>query len=262
MKMRIENVDKTFGKRPALRGVCASFSPGQVTGILGPNSCGKTTLMKTVLGLCIPDAGVIRIQDKPVSEIPDYRKLLGYMAQSTNFPENLTLPEIWRLLQDLRDTQACRLAELIDYFELGPSLHVPFGTLSGGCKQRAGAIVALMFDSPILIFDEPTASLDPLGARKMRDLIASEEKRGKTILLISHTIAEIDALAKKILMLMDASVVFEGSVEELRSTSQQGTLEDAIVRHYVTHTQQTLSPIDRVPRTFQALPSKTSGARL
>jgi Cu-processing system ATP-binding protein len=230
--IEIQDVSKTYSGLKALSHVSATFAAERVTGVVGPNSCGKTTLMKSVLGLVLPEHGEIRVNGKSIQATPSYRAEIGYMAQATMFPENLKVHEIFRLLEELRRAKAVRKTELSDYFQLEKILETPFGVLSGGAKQRVGAVVAMMFDAPILILDEPTASLDPVAAMRMREMIAAEQKRGKTIVLISHSIREIEDLATRALMLIEGRAVFEGEIRDFREKYECNTLEQAIVEHF------------------------------
>jgi Cu-processing system ATP-binding protein len=228
--IELKNVRKSFRKREVLRGVSLSFAPGRITGILGPNACGKTTLMKSILGLVVPDSGEILVAGSPVRDDPDYRARIGYMPQAPALPENLRVGEILDLLEDLRKARAPRREELIRRLELNQTLARPFGELSGGMKQRVAATIALMFDPPALILDEPTASLDPMAAVLLRQIIREEGEAGKTVIVISHSAAEIEELTAEIVFMLDGKISYSGSLRQLTLDSGSRRLDEALVR--------------------------------
>lgn len=230
--IQIRNIRKSFGKCDVLRGISLDFSPGHVTGVLGPNACGKTTLMKTILGLVVPDKGEILVAGTPVRHDPEYRARIGYMAQLPALPDNLRVTEIFRLLEDLRKLEAPRKDELTQRLELQPTLQRLFGELSGGMKQRVAAAIALMFDPTALILDEPTASLDPMAAVLLRKIIREEGESGKTVIVISHSAAEIEELSSEIVFMLDGTVSYSGPLDQLKSTSASHRLDEAIVKMF------------------------------
>lgn len=229
--IEIRDIHKKYNHREILRGINITCPVGKVTGMIGPNSCGKTTLMKCILGLTPPDSGEIRIAGKLVGKEASYRGDLGYMSQTTSFPENLKTHEIFYLLEELRKKQSLRKEELIHELALEPFLEKPFGVLSGGAKQRVGAAAALMFDPSILVLDEPTASLDPLAAVQMRKIIRRENQNGKTIVLISHILSEIEELASELALMIDGKIEYFGDLWTFKESVKAPNLEQAVVNH-------------------------------
>lgn len=226
--VEVRNVTKRFGKLEALRGVSAEFPQG-ITALVGPNASGKTTLLKCILGLVIPQEGEIRVMGERVTGHPEIRRHIGYMPQMVQFPENLSVSEILAWVQDLRGVQV-DLDPWIRWLGLEAFLDKPFGTLSGGTRQKVGMVVALMFDPPILILDEPTAGLDPLSNQMFKERILAEKEKGKTVILSSHILSELEHLADRVVFLLEGRVVFEGSRDALLQHTGEETMEQAVAR--------------------------------
>jgi Cu-processing system ATP-binding protein len=221
---------KRFGRVEVLKGIDLAVKSGHVTAILGPNGAGKSTLIKMVLGLTHPDGGSLTVNGAVVNGDPSYRTELGYMPQLARFPENLTGREVIRLLRDLRSDTVPEDDELFESFGLVRELDKPVKTLSGGTRQKLNAAVAFMFRPSLLILDEPTAGLDPIasGILKARMLRARDE--GRSVLLSSHALSELDELVDDVVFLLEGRVEFEGPLRRLRETTGEHRLERAIAR--------------------------------
>lgn len=228
--IKIENVKKNFGAIEALQGASLNLEPGFVYGLVGPNGCGKTTLIKTILGLVIPDAGTVFVHETDCSSHWDYRSSIGYLPQNPDFPANMTLRELLNLLGELRNQLPVRKEELLKVFSLEAALDRPFGELSGGMKQRVGAVCALCFDSPILILDEPTVGLDPLILVSFKKLIREEAQKGKLVILVSHVLMEMEQLADRFLFMLDGKVSLQGDLAKILTEVKAENLEQAVVR--------------------------------
>jgi Cu-processing system ATP-binding protein len=224
----ITGLTKRFGSLDVLRGLDLEIRAGRVTAIVGPNGAGKTTLIKTMLGLTRADAGVIRLGDTTIGDDPDYRAAVGYMPQSARFPENLTGRELLTMLRDLRDPAAVIDEELLNRFRLERELTKPLRTLSGGTRQKVNAAMAFLFDPPVLILDEPTAGLDPVSSGVLKDKIRAARDVGKTFILTSHIISELEELADDVAFLLDGRTRFAGAVHDLKVKTRQLSLERAI----------------------------------
>lgn len=224
----VRNVTKKFDGKPALQELTIQFERGTATGIVGPNGSGKTTLIKSILGLVKPNEGEIFVTDTQVNGSGDYRSQIGYMPQMAHYPENMRVAELLGFLEQVRQQQAVKKKELIHYFDLEPELNKPLRALSGGTRQKVGATQALMFDAPILILDEPTAGLDPRAAHLFKRWIEEERRNGKTLLLTSHIMSEIESLTDRIAFLVQGKLKFHGSVKELVQQSERNHLEEAV----------------------------------
>jgi len=228
--VRVEELTKRYGALEALKGVSAVFPAGAVTAVVGPNASGKTTLMKSILGLVIPNEGRVWVLDQPALKNPKVREHIGYMPQDPRFPENVTVREVIRWIEELRGRPKQDLEELMTYFGLTPHLEQPTRVLSGGTRQKLSAVLAFLFDPEVLILDEPTAGLDPLASSRFKDRVALERDRGKTVILTSHVMSELEELADRVVFLLEGEVVFAGDLEELREQTGESRLERAVAR--------------------------------
>lgn len=222
-------VSKTFGDTGVLSDVSATFKSGRVTALVGPNAAGKTTLIKTILGLVRPDAGEIRVDGEPVDASGAYRARIGYMPQIARYPENLTGAELVEFLTELRGGVGHVALDdsLMDRLRIREFLDKPLKTLSGGTRQKINAAAAFLFRPSILILDEPTAGLDPLSSSLLKDAIA-ERDVGRTVLVTSHVMSELEQVADDVVFLLEGRVRFAGSMAALKEETRQVTLERAV----------------------------------
>ena len=213
--IEINNLYKSFGKVDVLDGVSLTIDDKGIFAILGPNGSGKTTLIKSILGMVIPQSGEIIINGEEVRGKWDYRKDIDYLPQIAQFPDNLTVFELVKMIKNLRGKKA-NDQDLIDLFKLGPFLDKKLGNLSGGTKQKVNLVLTFMFDSSILILDEPTTGLDPISLIHLKDLIRREKEAGKTILITTHIMNFVETMADEIVFLLEGDIYFRGTVEELK----------------------------------------------
>lgn len=202
----------------------------KATGIVGPNGSGKTTMIKSLLGLITPDAGHILVNGKIINATHDYRHQIGYMSQIARYPENMTVMELINFIKEVRGCDNDPDKELIRYFGLEPELNKRMRMLSGGTKQKVSAVLAMMFDVQILIFDEPTAGLDPQASIKFKNLIQTQKESGKTIMLTTHIMSEIEELADNIIFIVEGEIKYNGSIKELLNRHQTLRLEGAVAK--------------------------------
>jgi Cu-processing system ATP-binding protein len=228
--IKVINVKKSYKKIKALKGVSFEAHPGKVTGLIGPNGCGKTTLIKSILGLVLPEAGDITILNQTITSHHEYRKNIGYMPQNPAFPENLTIGELLEMLENIRGQAAKKKGELLRRFELEQQLDRVIGQLSGGTKQKVAAVIAFMFDPPILILDEPTVGLDPAIAMRFKQQVGEEVKQQKTVLLVSHIMSEVEQLVDDMVFLLDGEVAFSGSTRSIvQRAGAHKSLEESVI---------------------------------
>ncbi|HZK78055.1 MAG TPA: ABC transporter ATP-binding protein [Gemmatimonadaceae bacterium] len=226
--IRIAGLRKRFGQLEVLQGVDATFAAGRVTALVGPNAAGKTTLIKSILGLTRPDSGSITVNDSVVNGDVSYRRRIGYMPQIARFPGNLTGAELLSMLETLRTDVTSPDRRLIETFGLEPELDKQLRTLSGGTKQKLNAVAAFLFSPDVLILDEPTAGLDPRASSTLKDRILADRAAGRTFIVTSHVMAELEEVADDVIFLADGQVRFSGSLEGLKKTTRQVNLERAI----------------------------------
>jgi Cu-processing system ATP-binding protein len=225
--IEIQGLHKRFGKNSVLKGVDLNIPEGGIYAVLGPNGSGKTTLIKSVLGLVIPDSGSIRVVGKPVKNQWKYREDINYLPQIANFPGNIRVRELLRMIKDLRQ-KTSDAETLVGLFGLESFLDKKLATLSGGTRQKVNLVLAFMFDSPIIVLDEPTSGLDPASLIILKDLIARRKKAGKTFLITTHIMQFVEEIADQVVYLLEGQIYYSGTLTGLLEKTGQKDLEHAI----------------------------------
>lgn len=223
----INDLHKKFGEIQVLKGVDLNIEAG-VIAILGPNGSGKTTLNKCILGMVFPDKGTICINDQEISKNWNYRKDIDYLPQIANFPNNITVLELIKMIKDLRNEKSIDESYYIDIFKLSPFLNKKLNKLSGGTKQKVNLLLTFLFDNPILILDEPTTGLDPAALIILKELIIREKKKGKIMLVTSHIMSFVEEVSDKIVFILEGKIYFNGTIQELKNLTKQDNFEHAI----------------------------------
>ncbi len=226
--IEIKDLYKKFGRNEVLKGIDLTIAKGGIFSILGPNGSGKTTLIKSVLGMVIPDSGEISIDGISLKNNYKYRNYIDYLPQIANFPENLNVSELVAMMKDMRSAKHTNENELIEMFKLQPFWNKRLSSLSGGTKQKVNIVLAFMFDSPLIVLDEPTNGLDPISHLRLKNLINSEKKKGKTILITSHILSFVEQISDEIVFLLEGKIYFKGSISELKMMTNQPDFEQAI----------------------------------
>ena len=223
---------------PALRGATLRVPAGQVFGLLGPNRAGKTTLVKLLLSLCRPTSGTVTRLGAPLA---DRRTLgrIGYMHENHAFPRYLSASELLRFYGGLSGVPADaldgRVAALLERVGLADRKGEPISRFSKGMVQRLGLAQALLNDPDLLILDEPTEGLDLFGRQLLRAVVRERRAAGKTVLLVSHVLPEVQELCDSVAVLVAGQVAFTGTLAELLRDPQSGApraLESALQRLY------------------------------
>jgi Cu-processing system ATP-binding protein len=229
--IRIENLTKRFGKLTALDSVSLSMQRGKCFALIGPNASGKTTLIKSILGLVIPNEGKIFINDKSVIGEWEYKNHIGYMPQIGRYPENITIQQLFSMLIDIRQSawEKCD-TDLHSRFEIKKINTKKLGTLSGGTRQKISACLAFLFNPEILILDEPTAGLDPVSTEIVKEKIIQEKAKGKLILITSHVLSDLDELVDEVIFLQDGQISFQKNISTLRGETGETKLSRAIAK--------------------------------
>jgi Cu-processing system ATP-binding protein len=223
----LADVSKRFGAVQVLQHVTLTVAPGRVTALVGPNGCGKSTLIRCILGLVHPDSGAITLPGGQQARDPAARAVLGYMPQAPRFPDHATGREVLALIDALRpDTIPDET--VVQQLELGDHLDKPTRTLSGGSRQKLSAAIAFRYAPEVLILDEPTAGLDPLATASFKAAVHAARTRGAAILLTTHVVAELAALADDIVFLLDGRVQYAGSVEAMLRETGTTSLDAAL----------------------------------
>lgn len=214
--IEVAGLRKTFGRTVALDGLDLAVTAGEVHGFLGPNGAGKTTTIRVLLGLLRADGGTARLLGgDPWRDAVDLHRRLAYVPGDVTLWPTLTGGEVIDLLGRLRGgLDPARRASLLDRFELDPAKRAR--TYSKGNRQKVALVAALASDAELLILDEPTSGLDPLMEAVFRQCAEEERARGRTILLSSHILSEVEALCDRVTIIRDGRTVETGTLTDLR----------------------------------------------
>ena len=226
--IEIKELQKKFGKFEVLKNINLSCKKGECIALIGPNGCGKTTLIKSVLGMVLPDSGTIHFNGNSVLGEYLYREKIGYMPQIGRYPDNMTIGQIIEMIKKIRNSSDDLDEDLLHAFELEKMFDKQMRTLSGGTTQKVSAVLAFLFNPDVLILDEPTAGLDPLAAEVLKEKIIKEKEKGKLILTTSHLLSELDDLITEIIFMQEGKVHFHQKVEELKTTTGEERISKAI----------------------------------
>lgn len=211
-----EGLVKSFGSTRALDGLDLEVGEGEVHGFLGPNGAGKSTTMRVLLGLLRADGGTVRmLGGDPWSDAVELHRRLAYVPGDVELWPNLSGGEAIDLLARLRGRlDRRRRDELCERFRLDPTKKAR--TYSKGNRQKVALVAALASDVELLLLDEPTSGLDPLMEKVFRDCIAEERDRGRTVLLSSHILSEVEHLCARLSIIKDGAIVESGSIDQMR----------------------------------------------
>lgn len=225
--IQISNLHKSFKKNHVLKGIDLDIASGGIYAILGPNGSGKTTMIKSILGMILPDEGDLKVDGENIHKQFAYRQKLNYLPQIANFPGNLKVNELIRMIIDLREQKADQ-EPLLGTFGLHPYLEQKLSTLSGGSAQKVNLVLTFMFDNPIYILDEPTTGLDPNSLIQFKALLKKEKDKGKTILITTHIMPFVEEVADEIIYLLEGRIGYKGSIEKLLKMHNAEDMEHAI----------------------------------
>ena len=223
-----QHISKQFGKFKVLKDVNLVCEAGQCIALIGPNGCGKTTLIKSILGMVIPSSGTILFNRKNISGDDQYRHHIGYMPQQGRYPDNMSIGQVIEMIKDIRNAKKDLDEELITGFRINDIMHKKMSTLSGGTIQKVSASLAFLFNPDALILDEPTAGLDPLSAEILKEKIVAENKKGKLILITSHLLSELDDLATHVVLMHEGDIKFQLPASVLKEQTHTTSLAKAI----------------------------------
>lgn len=218
MELSIDRLTKQYGRKIAVDCVSAALQPG-VYGLLGANGAGKTTLMRMLCAILEPASGEVLLDGKEVTSMgADYRNVLGYLPQDFGYYPNYTAMEFLMYIAALKgipknfaENRAVELLELVDLRQVADK---KVKTFSGGMKQRIGIAQALLNNPEVLILDEPTAGLDPKERVRFRNLL-SEYAGDKIVILSTHIVSDIEAIADEVLLMKKGKFILQGTVPEL-----------------------------------------------
>jgi ABC-2 type transport system ATP-binding protein len=222
--IRAENLTKVFRdfwRRPsvtAVGGLSFEVRPGEVFGLLGPNGSGKSTTLKMILGLLHPTRGHLRVLGRPPRDVKAKARI-GYLPEESYLYPYLTSEETLHFYGRLFDLDGGqrreRIGQLLDMIGLKHARRRRVGEFSKGMARRIGLAQALINDPDLVVLDEPTAGLDPIGCRQVKDLILTLARRGKTVLLSSHLLADVEDVCGRVAILYNGRIQAMGSIDEL-----------------------------------------------
>ncbi|MCC7378981.1 MAG: ABC transporter ATP-binding protein [Chitinophagaceae bacterium] len=225
------NVSKKFGKLKVLDNITVNCTKGECIALIGPNGCGKTTFIKSILGMVVCDSGFITFNGKNIKHDWKYREKIGYMPQIGRYPDNMTIGQVLNMMKDIRGKKNFILdEELINKFGLDEMLGKRMRTLSGGTRQKVSAALAFLFNPDVLILDEPTAGLDPVASEILKEKINAEKNKGKLILITSHILSELDDLVTQVIYMQEGKLWFHKSISDLKEDTGEEKLSRAIAK--------------------------------
>lgn len=216
--LQINNLSKNYGNLQAVNNVSFNVNKGDVYGILGPNGSGKTTSLAVVLGIINANSGDYQWFDEPFSKLA--RRRIGSLIETPNFYPYLTLWENLQIVAKIKDAPEKDINYALGVADLLKRKHTNFGHLSLGMKQRMSMAAVLIGDPEVLVLDEPTNGLDPEGFAEVRNIIQSQAKKGKTIILASHVLDEVEKVCSHVAILKSGELVANGRVGELLSSDE------------------------------------------
>ena len=243
--IRFEGVTKNYNSKTAISNLSFQVKRGEFLGYLGPNGAGKTTSIKSMIGLVRPDKGRILIDGKDISlESIAVRSIIGYVPDSPFIYGKLTAIEFFRFVGGLYSMETNEMEQriewLIDIFEMRDWMNRRSEEYSHGMKQKVVMSAAFLHNPEIIIIDEPTVGLDPPSQRLLKDMLKLIQKKGTTVFMSSHNLAEVEELCERMIILHKGSIVADGSLDNLRAQAEMegGSLEDLFLK-LTDHTSKT-----------------------
>lgn len=222
----------------AVDGLSFTVQPGEVYGLLGPNGAGKTTTLKMLATLIRPDSGSVRVAGVDACKDPlGARGRMAYVPAEAGLPPQLAPREVVRLfaaIQGVADPRR-KATEMLERLGASTYMDTPCGDLSTGMKRRVVLARALVHDPQVLMLDEPTDGLDVLGRRDVLELVRSQARAGRTIIVSSHIMVEVERLVDRLGIVANGRMAAEGTLAEVLHLTQTHTLDDAFVQ--LVHSQ-------------------------
>ncbi|KNY25243.1 ABC transporter ATP-binding protein [Pseudobacteroides cellulosolvens] len=218
MVIETNNITKFYGKKLGCKDISISVKEGEIFGFLGPNGAGKSTFIKIMTGLLFPTSGTAMILGKPLNDI-SVRRRIGFLPENFKYGEWMTGEDLLSFHASLykldKNFVKERIREVLSLVKLTGHEKYKLGTYSKGMQQRLGLASALLPDPDLLFLDEPTSALDPIGRKEVRDIMTELKRRGKTILLNSHLLSEVEMVCDSLVIINKGSVVIQGDMQEL-----------------------------------------------
>ncbi len=219
LAIEIQNLRKVFGNFPALKGIDIEVQEGTCYGLLGPNGAGKTTAVKIILGLLSPTKGEAKVFGQKAGSF-NARQKIGYLPERVGYYAHVKAIDYLRYLGILSNMPSAdtdvRAEELLEWVGLGGWGEAPIGTLSAGMKQRLGLAQAVMGDPELIILDEPTSNLDPIGRSEILERIKEMTKEGRTIFVSSHVLPEVEQISDYVGIIHLGEMIVQGKLKDIK----------------------------------------------
>lgn len=227
--IEVRNINKRFGKLQVIQELSVKMDAGECVALIGPNGCGKSTLIKSILGMVLVDDGVILFDNTIIKKDSSYRAAIGYMPQIGRYPENMTVGQVIDMVKGIRHHNGNLDEDLYRDFGIAKMLSKKMRTLSGGTIQKVSATLAFMFNPKVLILDEPTAGLDPLAAEILKEKIIAKRNSGSLVLITSHLLSELEELVSQVIFMQEGRLRFHKNVADLKSSTGQASISKSII---------------------------------
>lgn len=221
--IEVRGLNKTYGQRQVLTNVTFKAENGLVTGFVGPNGAGKSTTMRVIASLEKPDSGTALVDGRPFSGADSPARTLGIYLGSNYLPNHLTVTEYLGYVCKTNDLDPASIPALLEMVELAHVADKRISSFSLGMRQRAGLAAAIAGNPENLMLDEPVNGLDPMGVQWLRGVVVRQARSGRTVLLSSHLLSELELVADNVVMLDQGQVVRMGTMREL--SSQTGPVQ-------------------------------------
>ncbi|GAB3063264.1 ATP-binding cassette domain-containing protein [Salinicoccus sesuvii] len=235
--LELKNLTKTFGTTVAAKDISFELNANEIFGFIGPNGAGKSTTLRMIIGALSPDGGEILMDGEPLSGNPHYKKNIAYVPGDVNLWGNLTGEEVIHFFMKVRGyTNIEKKKHLIAQFRLDSKKKCK--TYSKGNRQKVALICAFLSEAHLLIFDEPTTGLDPLMERVFHEQLMHAKSEGRSILLSSHVLSEVEKLADRIAIIREGEIIETGPLKTLRHITRT---------EYIVKSTQDLSELQALP---------------
>lgn len=218
MVIETENLTKYYGNKIGCKDITISVGEGEIFGFLGPNGAGKSTFIKMMVGLLFPTSGKAFVLGKPLGDV-DVRRKIGYLPENFKYQDWMTGEDLLKFHASLykldKNNGSSKIEEVLDIVKLKGHEGYRIGTYSKGMQQRIGLACALLSDPDLLFLDEPTSALDPVGRKEVRDIMTNLKSMGKTVLLNSHLLSEVETVCDTAAIIKKGSIIKYGKMDEI-----------------------------------------------
>ena len=216
--IQVEHISKHFGATQAVKDVTFEVNPGEIFGLLGPNGAGKTTSIRIILDIFKPDSGSVQVLGGKMTE--EKKNLIGYLPEERGLYQDIPVERCLNFLALLKGMDQATASERVDHllnkFDLAEVRNKKVKELSKGMQQKAQLITTLVHEPQLIIIDEPFSSLDPVNTQMVKDLLMEERKKGKTVVMCTHQMAQVEQLCDRLVLIDKGEVVLEGKLNEIR----------------------------------------------